>query len=35
MSSPFEEWFKRKRPDLWFPNLDGVRREIERIMQEA
>jgi hypothetical protein len=35
MSSPFEEWFKRKRTNLWFPNLDGAMREIEGIMQEA
>jgi HSP20 family protein len=35
MSSPFEEWFKRKRANAWFPNLDGAMSEIERIMQEA
>jgi hypothetical protein len=35
MSSPFEEWFKRRRANSWFPDLDGAMREIERIMQEA
>jgi hypothetical protein len=35
MSSPLEEWFKRKRADSWFPNLDGAMREIQRIMKEA
>jgi HSP20 family protein len=35
MSSPFEEWFKRKRANAWFPKLDGAMSEIERIMQEA
>jgi hypothetical protein len=33
MSSPFEEWFKRKRPDLWLPKLDDVRREIEIVYE--
>jgi len=35
MSSPFEEWFKRRRANSWFPDLDGAMREIERMMQEA
>lgn len=35
MSSPFEEWFKRKRTDSWFPDFDGAIREMERMMQEA
>jgi HSP20 family protein len=35
MSSPFEEWFKRRQANSWFPHLDGAMREIERMMQEA
>jgi len=35
MSSPFEEWFRRRRANSWFPDLDGALREIERMMQEA
>ena len=35
MSSPFEEWFKRRRTDSWFPDFDGAIREMERMMQEA
>ncbi|HZB74206.1 MAG TPA: archaeal heat shock protein Hsp20 [Nitrososphaeraceae archaeon] len=35
MSSPFEEWFKRRRANSWFPDLDGAMREIERMLQEA
>jgi HSP20 family protein len=35
MSSPLEEWFKRKRADPWFRNLDGAMREIQRMMKEV
>jgi len=35
VSSPFEEWFKRRRTDSWFPDFDGAIREMERMMQEA
>jgi HSP20 family protein len=35
MSSPFEEWFKGRRSNSWFPDIDGVMREMEKKMQEA
>jgi hypothetical protein len=35
MSSPFEEWFKRRRTDSWFADFIGAIREMERMMQEA
>jgi HSP20 family protein len=35
MSSPFEEWFKGRRSNSWFPDIYGVMREMEKMMQEA
>ncbi|HEY9385513.1 MAG TPA: hypothetical protein VIP70_00605 [Nitrososphaeraceae archaeon] len=35
MSSPFEEWFKRRRSNSWFPDIDGIMREMDKMMQEA
>ena len=37
MSSPFEEWFgsRRKRFGSWFPDIDDMMKEMERMMQEA
>jgi HSP20 family protein len=33
MSSPFDEWFRRRRS--WFPEVDEMMREMDRMMQEA
>ncbi|SRR5581483_7233902 len=37
MSSPFDEWFgsKRKRFGSWFPDIDDMMKEMEKMMQEA
>ena len=36
MSSPFDEWFgKRRRAGSWFPDIDEMMREVEKMMQEA
>jgi HSP20 family protein len=36
MSSPFDEWFgKRRRAGSWFPDIDEMFREMEKMMQEA
>lgn len=38
MSSPFDEWFgsgRRKRFGSWFPDIDEMMREMEKMMQEA
>jgi HSP20 family protein len=36
MSSPFDEWFgKRRRIGSWFPDIDEMMREMEKVMQEA
>jgi len=36
MSSPFDEWFgKRRRAGSWFPDIDEMMKEMERMMQEA
>lgn len=34
MSSPFDEWFGRKRRS-WFPDVDDMMREMDKMMQEA
>ncbi len=34
MSSPFDEWFGRRRRS-WFPDIDDMMKEMERMMQEA
>jgi HSP20 family protein len=34
MSSPFDEWFGKRRRS-WFPDVDEMMREMERMMQEA
>lgn len=34
MSSPFDEWFSRKRRS-WFPDVDDMMREMDKMMQEA
>ncbi len=34
MSSPFDEWFGKRRRS-WFPDVDDMMREMERMMQEA
>jgi HSP20 family protein len=36
MSSPFDEWFgKRRRSGSWFPDIDEMMKEMEKMMQEA
>lgn len=36
MSSPFDEWFgRRKRFGSWFPDIDDMMRQMEKMMQEA
>ena len=36
MSSPFDEWFgKRRRFGSWFPDVDEMMKEMEKMMQEA
>lgn len=36
MSSPFDEWFgRRRRFGSWFPDMDDMMRDIEKMMQEA
>lgn len=35
MSSPFDDWFKRKRSGSWFPDIDDMMKQVERTMQEA
>jgi HSP20 family protein len=37
MSSPFDEWFgtRRKRFGSWFPDVDEMMKEMEKMMQEA
>lgn len=34
MSSPFDEWFGKRRRS-WFPDVDDMMKEMERMMQEA
>src|SRR5215203_6138436 len=36
MSSPFDEWFgRRRRFGSWFPDVDEMMRDVEKMMQEA
>ena len=36
MSSPFDEWFgKRRRSGSWFPDIDEIMREFDRTFQNA
>jgi HSP20 family protein len=35
MSSPFDEWFRKRRAGSWFPDVDDMMKEVERMMQEA
>lgn len=35
MSTPFDEWFGRRRTNSWFPDVDSMMKEMEKIMQEA
>ena len=37
MSSPFDEWFgpRKRRFGSWFPDVDEIMREMEKMMQEA
>lgn len=35
MTYPFDDWFRRKRSANWFPNIDSMMREMEKLMDEA
>jgi HSP20 family protein len=35
MSTPFDEWFGRRRANSWFPDVDAMMKEMEKLMQEA
>jgi HSP20 family protein len=37
MSSPFDDWFgsRKKRFGSWFPDIDEMMKEMERMMQQA
>ena len=35
MSSPFDEWFGRRRSNSWFPDVYSMMKEMEKLMQEA
>lgn len=36
MSSPFDEWFgKRRRSGSWYPDIDDMMKEMEKMMQQA
>ncbi|MGI0037595.1 MAG: archaeal heat shock protein Hsp20 [Nitrososphaera sp.] len=37
MSSPFDDWFgsRKKRYGSWFPDIDEMMKEMEKMMQEA
>src|SRR5829696_4853026 len=35
MTYPFDDWFRRKRSWNWFPDIDSMMREMEKLMDEA
>ena len=35
MTYPFDDWFRRKRSANWFPHIDSMMREMEKLMDEA
>ena len=35
MSSPFDELFGRRRTSSWFPDLDSMMKEMEKLMEDA
>lgn len=35
MTYPFDDWFRRKRSANWFPDIDSMMREMEKLMDEA
>jgi HSP20 family protein len=35
MSSPFDELFGRRRASSWFPDLDSMMKEMEKLMEDA
>ena len=35
MTYPFDEWFRRKRLANWFPDIDSIMREMEKLMDES
>ena len=35
MTYPFDDWFRRKRSANWFPDIDSMIREMEKLMDES
>lgn len=35
MTYPFDDWFREKRSANWFPNIDSMMHEMEKLMDEA
>ena len=35
MTYPFDEWFRKRRLGSWFPDIDTMMREMEKMMGEA
>lgn len=35
MTYPFDDWFRRKRSANWFPDINSMMREMEKLMDEA
>lgn len=35
MTYPFDDWFRRKRSANWFPDIDSMVREMEKLMDES
>jgi HSP20 family protein len=35
MTYPFDDLFRRKRSENWFPDIDSMMREMEKLMDEA
>jgi HSP20 family protein len=34
MTYPFDDWFRRKRSANWFPDIDSMMREMEKLLDE-
>lgn len=35
MTYPFDDWFRRKHPANWFPDINSMMREMEKLMDES
>ena len=35
MTYPFDDWFRRKRSVNWFPDINSMMREMEKLMDES